>query len=274
MSSPKAPSVYIGHGAPLNVIWDTDYKETLRKFSQAIPPPQSVLVVSAHWEQNLPLQITSSFQPPIIYDYYGFPDAMYQLQYQSPGNPTLAQRVAEKLSSVGLKTHLNETRGLDHGAWIPMKIMFPKANIPLLQLSIPLPRKPLELFEIGQQLAEFRKEGIMLLGSGNLVHNLPYVFQQARQGKFDFSNWANAPEEEWAKETDSWIKEKLDANNFEDLLDSPIKAPHFNRAAPTTEHFDPLYFVIGTLGRQEGITHIHEGFEAGSISMRCFAGEA
>ena len=103
MSSPKAPSVYIGHGAPLNVIWDTKYKENLRKFSQAIPHPHSVLAISAHWEQNLPLQIISSFQPQIIYDYYGFPDEMYQLQYQSPGNPALAQQIAEKLSSVGLK---------------------------------------------------------------------------------------------------------------------------------------------------------------------------
>lgn len=274
MPPSNAPSVYIGHGAPLNIIWDTNYKENLQKFAQSIPPPHSVLVVSAHWEQNIPLQITSGFQPPIIYDYYGFPKEMYQLKYPSPGNPSLAKLIAEKLSSSGLKTRLNESQGLDHGAWIPMKIMFPEANIPLIQLSIPIPRKPETLFKIGQLLAEFRKEGVMLLGSGNLVHNLPYVFQQVRLGKFGFTNWVDTPEEKWAIETDKWIKEKLDDYNLEDLLNSTYKAPHFNRAAPTTEHFDPLYFVIGTLDPQEEIIHIHEGFEAGSISMRSFTGES
>ncbi|MFX0086421.1 MAG: DODA-type extradiol aromatic ring-opening family dioxygenase [Candidatus Hodarchaeota archaeon] len=274
MPSPKAPSVYIGHGTPLNVIWDTNYKKNLKNFAQSIPLPHSVLVMSAHWEKNIPLQITSGFQPQIIYDYYGFPEEMYQLQYNSLGNPTLAKQIADRLNSRGLETHLNEVQGFDHGAWIPMKIMFPEANIPLLQISIPIPRKSKSLFKIGQLLAEFRKEGVMLLGSGNLVHNLPYVFQQVRKGKLGISNWIHTPEEKWAVETDRWIKEKINDNNIEDLLESSIKAPHFNRAAPTTEHFDPLYFVIGTLDQQEGIAYIHEGFEAGSISMRSFTVES
>ncbi|MFX0016341.1 MAG: DODA-type extradiol aromatic ring-opening family dioxygenase [Candidatus Hermodarchaeota archaeon] len=274
MASPRTPAVFIGHGAPLNIIWETNYRTNLQKFAKSITQPLSILIVSAHWEQNIPLQVTSASQPKIIYDYYGFPEEMYQIQYNPPGNAILAKKIVNTLNTSSVTAQFNDTRGLDHGAWIPLKIMYPEANIPLLQLSIPIPRNSKKLFKIGQILSDFRKEGVMLLGSGNLVHNLSHVFQQMRMGKFDFSNWSTAPEEKWAKETDDWIKEQLNNNNFDDLLDSINIAPHFRYAAPTTEHFDPLYFVLGSLDKQEGITYIHEGFEGGSISMRCFTAES
>ena len=267
-----APSMFIGHGAPLNAIWDTKYRDNIAKYSKEIDIPEAILVVSAHWEKQRPLEITSAEVPGIIYDYYGFPEEMYQLKYSAPGNPQLAKKIADQLTNIGFTTELNPNQGLDHGTWIPLKMMFPEAQIPVLQLSIPIPRMPNELYKIGQTLRNLREINIMLMGSGNLVHNLPYAFKQMQTGNISMANWSSARTDSWAREADAWIKEQLDAHNTDELLDAPSKLPNFRFAAPTTEHFDPLYFFLGTL-QNEGISYIHEGFEAGSISMRSFTGE-
>jgi 4,5-DOPA dioxygenase extradiol len=150
--------------------------------------------------------------------------------------------------------------------------MYPKANIPVLQLSIPIPRNPENMFRIGEILSPLREEGILFVGSGNLIHNLPYVMHQARQGKMNLSNLTSkGPVEEWAQETDDWIREKLDNLEVHTLLQAPEKAPNFKMAAPTTEHFDPIYFVLGTLRAEEAVHYFHEGIQAGSLSMRSFA---
>jgi len=269
----KAPSIYIGHGAPFNAIWTTQYHQNIADFARNYDKPDSIVVVSAHWEKHRPMEITSSQLPGIIYDYYGFPKEMYELEYPSLGDPKLANRIANKLTDIGFNTSLNPKQGLDHGAWIPLKIMYPEADIPIIQLSIPIPRSPEELYKIGKTLLKFREDNIMMLGSGNLTHNLPHVFQQIRSGKFDMNSWADQATETWAKESDQWLQEKLSDRNITSLLNASSELPNFNVAAPTTEHFDPLYFVLGTMNDNEGIAYIHEGFEAGSISMRTFVTE-
>lgn len=246
----------------------------MNKFANDIDKPQSIIVVSAHWEQHIPAQITSAEIPGIIYDYYGFPQEMYQLEYQAPGNPKLAKKIAEMLNQKNIRTELNPNRGLDHGVWIPLKIMFPNADIPVLQLSIPIPHSPQDLFTIGNVLKPLREKRIMLMASGNLVHNLPYTFRQMQLGKFTMNSWNSAPIETWAQDIDEWLKEHLDDRNFDTILDAENKLPNYNMAAPTTEHFDPLYFTLGSLASNEGIRYIHEGFEAGSISMRSIMNEA
>lgn len=273
MTSP-AQSVYIGHGAPLNILWQTEYRNNLEKFSKAYQQPSAILVVSAHFERNIPLQITSSPHPSIIYDYFGFPEEMYQLQYPAKGNPDLAKQVAQTLNGLSMETHLNSDQGLDHGAWIPLKIMYPDADIPILQLSIPIPRKPEDLYRIGQSLRKFKDQGVMLMGSGNLVHNLPHAFLQLQKGNFTIDTWAKAPVEPWANEVDIWLKDNIDSMNASELLHASQNLHNFKVAAPTTEHFDPLYFILGTLDDRESMGYIHEGFEAGSISMRSMYSEA
>ena len=264
------PAIYIGHGSPTTVLDRKQYYHDLQKFSANYKENlTSIIVVSAHWQQYLPVQITSSTLPGVIYDFYGFPEEMYQLEYNSPGNPELAQKVATELQRNGIDSVLNPQQGLDHGAWVPLKIMFPEEKIPVIQVSLPVPRDSEYLFKIGQILSKFRSENILLMGSGNLVHNIPYAMRQFQLGKADlFSD--NNKTDEWAKETDEWLKNKLDSLDIETLLLSSQKAPNFRMAAPTTEHFDPLYFILGAKQNSESIEYIHEGFQGGSFSMRSF----
>ncbi len=269
----KQEALFIGHGAPLNVLWNTDYKKNLQQFAKKIVKPVSIVVVSAHWEENVPLQITYAGKLNIIYDYYGFPEEMYKLTYDTSGNPALAKRIAQKLENSGIHSWLNPQRGLDHGAWIPLKIMFPNADIPILQITLPVPRQPEDLFKIGSILQPFREQGIMFLGSGNLVHNLPHVFNQMKLKNINMNSYYMLPTEEWAQETDKFIGEKLENAKYQELLHAKHIVPHFRKAAPTTEHFDPIFFILGTLESNEGVTYIHKGFEGGSVSMRCFSSE-
>lgn len=263
------PVIYIGHGSPTTVLDRKQYYKDLQKFSADYKELSSIIVVSAHWQEYLPVQITSSKLPGVIYDFYGFPQEMYELEYNSPGNPELALRIATELKNNNVEAVLNEHQGLDHGAWVPLKIMFPEEQIPVIQVSLPVPRDSSYLFKLGQILSKFRSENILLMGSGNLVHNIPYAMRQMQLGKASIFSDNNVTDE-WAKETDEWIKDKLDDKDVESLLQSPQKAPNFKMAAPTTEHYDPLYFALGTMKPSENIDYIHEGFQGGSFSMRSF----
>ena len=266
-------SIYIGHGAPLNAIWQTPYRNNLVNFAKDHEKPEAIVVVSAHFERNIPLQITSSERPGIIYDYYGFPEEMYELQYDSPGNPKLAKQLASYLQKAGRAPSLNPHQGLDHGAWIPLSIMYPDANIPIIQLSIPIPRNPEEVFKIGQIVAPLRDQGIMFMGSGNLVHNLPHTFSRMQAFGKGLDGFREMPVENWAMDFDASLKEHLDDHKIDQLLYARNNLEYFHAAAPTTEHFDPLYFVLGTMSDDEGVSYIHEGFEGGSISMRSFVSQ-
>lgn len=266
------PAIYIGHGSPTTVLERKQYYHDLQKFSGEHKDVSAIVVVSAHWQQYLPVQITSSELPGVIYDFYGFPDELYELEYNSPGNPELAQKIAIELKKNNIDSVLNPNQGLDHGAWVPLKIMFPEEKIPVIQVSLPVPRDSKYLFNLGTILNQFRKENILFMGSGNLVHNIPYAMRQMQLGRVNiFSD--NNKTDEWAKETDEWLKNKLDSYDIESLLHSPSLAPNYKIAAPTTEHFDPLYFVLGVMEPSESVSYIHEGFQGGSFSMRSFTSE-
>ncbi len=264
------PAIYIGHGSPMTVLDRKQYYHDLQKFSADYKDLSRIIVVSAHWEQYLPVQITSSNLPGVIYDFYGFPQELYELKYNAPGNSSLALKIADQLQKRNIEAVLNDRQGLDHGAWVPLKIMFPEEKISVVQVSLPIPRKPDYLFKLGEILKTFRSENILLMGSGNLVHNIPYAMRQAQLGRVDMFSDDNKTDD-WAKETDEWLKDKLDNKDTQTLLESPQKAPHFKTAAPTTEHFDPLYLILGAMDKSEDISYIHEGFQMGSFSMRSFS---
>ena len=266
------PAIYIGHGSPTTVLERKQYFHDLQKFSSNHKEISSIVVVSAHWQEYLPVQITSSALPGVIYDFYGFPEEMYELEYNSPGNPELAQKIAIELKKNNIDSVLNFQQGLDHGAWVPLKIMYPEEQIPVIQVSLPVPRDSKYLFKLGNILSKFRNDNILLMGSGNLVHNIPYAMRQMQLGKANiFSD--NNKTDEWAKETDEWLKQKLDAKDIDSLLNSSSLAPNFKIAAPTTEHFDPLYFILGVMNPSETISYIYEGFQGGSFSMRSLSTE-
>ena len=251
--------MFVGHGSPLVAVEDDAYTEALSVFGNTVPKPAAIVVVSAHWEAARPLRVSAWKKAPLIYDFFGFPPRLYELDYPSFGSPALATKIAALLLKAGHDVVLDEKRGLDHGAWIPLRRMFPKADIPVLQLTLSIPRNPRDLMELGRVLSPLRHEGIFLIGSGNLIHNLRRVHFSDKQ----------APIDSWARELDEWLVKKFQVMDVEGLMQYREKAPHAELGAPTTEHFDPLFFVLGA-GEQDPMTTLFDGFHYGNLSMRTF----
>ena len=246
------PALFVSHGAPTTALeQDGAFARSLRAFAARIPRPRAVAIVSAHW-QDRGVQVGSSARPPLLYDFGGFADALYQVKYPCPGAPELARRIAALVP--GAK--LNETRGLDHGAWTPLVLMLPAADIPVVQISLPYGASREQLLALGHALSPLRDEGVLLLGSGGAVHNLRRV---------DLSS-EDAPVAPWAKEFDEWLRTALDALDV-DLA----QAPNGRMAQPTPEHFDPVYVVLGAARPGERAVTVFEGFQYGTLSMRSFA---
>jgi 4,5-DOPA dioxygenase extradiol len=226
----KAPALYIGHGAP-PLLDDPLWSSQLASWANELERPSAILVVSAHWE-SAPLTIGStSGQTPLIYDFGGFAPKYYNLQYRAPGAPELATRI-KGLMSENVAEQPN--RGLDHGAYVPLLKMFPNADIPVLQMSIPT-QDPEKLFKIGQQLAPLRDEGVLIIGSGFLTHGLPFLR--------DFSIDATPPG--WSVEFDLWAQEVLSRGAVDELMNYKSLAPGMPYAHPTVEHFAPIFITLG-----------------------------
>ncbi len=225
------PALYIGHGAP-PLLDDELWSSQLGSWAKSIERPKAILVVSAHWE-SAPLSLGStSGITPLIYDFGGFAPRFYNLQYQAPGAPELAARIKAIMSETVVE---QPQRGLDHGAYVPLLKMYPDADIPVLQMSIPT-HDPEKLFKIGQQLAPLREEGVMIIGSGFLTHGLPFLR--------DFSIDATPPG--WSVEFDLWAKEVLDRGAIDELMNYKSVAPGMPYAHPTVEHFAPIFITLGT----------------------------
>jgi 4,5-DOPA dioxygenase extradiol len=255
------PAVFIGHGSPMVAIEFDDYTEQLCSFMEKLPPPQAIVVVSAHWETDGGIRVTANEYPEQIYDFTGFPDTLYKLTYPCIGEPELAEKIALLLSDTNFPVALDQNRGLDHGTWVPLYVTFPNVDVPVIQVSIPVNAKPEDLLKIGTSLSSLRKQGILLIGSGNVVHNL-------KAAKF---NEKYAPVDNWAMELDEWIGQKLKEQDIQSLLEYQEKAPNPKRGIPTTEHFFPLFFVLGAMTQKDHFVDIYQGFHYGNISMRCFA---
>ncbi len=251
------PAVFISHGSPMVAIETGPYQDALAAFG-ATQKPTAIVVVSAHWESGSSISITSAERHSLIYDFGGFPRALYNLKYDAPGDPQLAKRISNLLSP--RQVTLDASRGLDHGAWVPLRLMFPAADVPVVELSIPADLPPQDLFAIGSALAPLRGEGILVMGSGGIVHNLRLV---------DFQNKFREPEE-WAKQFDDWFARAVKARDYHRLFD--YEDAQFAKAAiPTPEHFVPVFVVLGAAQNAKSHATIYEGFEHGTISMRSFA---
>lgn len=218
--------------------------------------PAAVLVISAHWEADGPPRITASPRPGVVHDFYGFPEPLYGLDYPSPGDPALAARIGSRLKDAGIETVPDAERPLDHGAWAPLIHLFPEANRPVLQLSQPLDRTPQSLFAMGQALAPLRDEGVLIIGSGGIVHNLRRLEWNSEK----------APEV-WAADFDAWAASRLDAGDPSALLDWKRQGPEPRLAHPRSEHWDPLFVALGVAGNTKLHT-VFEGFEHRNLSLR------
>ncbi|WP_191305115.1 dioxygenase family protein [Lentzea cavernae] len=240
----SAPVLYLSHGAP-PLADDETWTRELKDWSATLPRPEAVLMVSAHWEEA-PTTIGATTTVPLVYDFWGFPQRYYEVKYEAPGAPELADDVRKLL---GGHVEQDEERGLDHGAYVPLKEMFPDADVPVLQMSMPT-LDPRELHEIGRKLAPLRDKNVLIVGSGFMTHNLSCV------------NFPAGPDYEppsWSKEFDDWAHQQLAAGDVDALLDFQVKAPAAGIAHPRTEHFAPLFVALGAASDEKARTSV-DGF--------------
>ncbi len=230
--SDRLPALYLGHGAP-PLLDDETWPGQLSAWAGRLRRPSSILIVSAHW-QTAPMAIGATTRVPLVYDFYGFPERYYQLTYDAPGAPDLAARV-HGLMPASEPVLDRPGRGLDHGAWVPLLAMYPDADIPVLQMSMP-DLDPQRLFAVGRRLAPLRDEGVLIVGSGFMTHGLPYVHEY-------FMGRPGAPE--WSVEFDRWAAEALRRGDLDTLFAFREKAPGMPYAHPTVEHFAPLFVTLG-----------------------------
>ncbi|SEP85794.1 Aromatic ring-opening dioxygenase, catalytic subunit, LigB family [Lentzea albida] len=236
--------LYLSHGAP-PLADDETWTRELKDWSATLPRPEAVLMVSAHWEEA-PTTIGATTTVPLVYDFWGFPQRYYEVTYEAPGAPELANDVRKLL---GGHVEQDEERGLDHGAYVPLKEMFPDADVPVLQMSLPT-LDPRKLHEVGRRLAPLRDKNVLIVGSGFMTHNLSCV------------NFPAGPDYEppsWSKEFDDWAHRQLAAGDVDALLDFQVKAPAAGIAHPRTEHFAPLFVALGAASDEKARTSV-EGF--------------
>lgn len=222
------PVVFAAHGAPI-LLDDAGWVAELAAWARAMPKPRAVLMVSAHWEQR-PATVGATRPVPLVYDFYGFPEKYYRQQYPAPGAPELAARVKGLLQQQRTAVSEDPTRGLDHGAYVPLVAMYPAADVPVLQLSLP-GMDAQELLRLGRALAPLRAEGVLVFGSGFLTHNMRYAFRQGIPA--------------WAQEFDAWVADALTRFDVDALVDFQAKAPAARMALPTWEHYAPLLVAAG-----------------------------
>lgn len=249
----KMPALFLAHGAP-PLLDMPDWMAQLAGWAKALPKPEAILMLSAHWEER-PFTYGATRTVPLVYDFYGFPQRYYQTQYPAPGAPGLAKRL-EQLVGKTQPVAQEPTRGLDHGAYVPLVAMYPGADIPVLQASLPT-QDPKTLLELGRLLAPLRDEGVLIIGSGFITHNL-------RQVSWDPA--ARAPQ--WATDFDGWTAQTLRERNVDALLDYRAKGPGVRIALPTHEHFVPLLVAQGAALDEAQIRFPIEGFAFGSATKR------
>lgn len=233
----KMPALFLSHGAP-PLADDEVWTAELASWSSRIPSPKSILVVSAHWEAA-PLTVAATTTVPLFYDFSGFPRHFYEVTYEAPGAPELAESVSKLLSGPGSTVHRDQGRGLDHGAYVPLIEMYPSATVPILQISMPT-LDPAELFDIGRKLAPLRDEGVLILGSGFSTHNL-------REAMTHMHGSPSVAPPSWSSEFDDWLDRTLAAGDVDALIDFKARAPAAAVAHPRTEHFAPLFVALGAV---------------------------
>lgn len=231
MTTPTLPVLFQAHGAP-PLLDDDGWIAELAAWAKALPRPQAIVVISAHWEER-PISIGAVEPLPLIYDFYGFPEKFYRLQYPSPGAPALAQRIRGLLTNAKIAYTDEPGRGLDHGTYIPLMCMYPEANIPVLQISLPS-ENPVELYAMGKALAPLRNEGVLIIGSGFLTHNLRAMRLRETPS--------------WASDFDLWSADVLTRRDVDSLLDYRARAPGVHESLPTHEHFVPVIVAAGAAG--------------------------
>ena len=251
------PALFIAHGSPMLALAGGAWGEALAAEGTAGPRPTGLVVVSAHWETPGGFRLTSAAVPGVMHDFGGFPAELYTLDYPAPGAPELARRAQALLTEAGLTADLDPRRPLDHGAWGPLRHLHPGADLPVVQLSLPLPRRPDLLRAAGRALAPLREQGVQLIASGGLVHNLRLLDWDREDG----------PPRPWAQAFQAWVDARLASGDTREL-DRWTEAPGARESVPTSEHLDPLFVVLGAAAGAAEL--LHRGWQLGSLSLASY----
>ncbi len=260
MSDRKMPVLFVGHGSPMNAIEDNEFSQGWYTVGKDLPKPKAILCVSAHWETWGTL-VTAMENPKTIHDFGGFPPELYAVRYPAPGSPWLAEEIKKVIRSVEIG--LDADWGLDHGCWSVLRQMFPKADIPVVQLSLDYTQPGLYHYNLAKELAPLRDQGVLILGSGNMVHNLRRVVLPGG----DLSNFNQPFALEWAKEADAIFKKLISTESFEALADYQSLGASVQLAVPTPEHYLPMLYALALKTKDETVTYFNDKPLAGSLTM-------
>lgn len=250
------PVLFVGHGSPMYAIEENEFTQTWQLLGETIPTPKAIICISAHWETH-GTQVTAMQNPPTIHDFGGFPRELYEIQYPVPGDPDLAKETIKLIS--GTKVIADEKWGLDHGAWSVIRRMYPSAEIPVIEMSLDYSKSPNEHYELAKELALFRDKGVLIIGSGNIVHNLRRVA------------WDKDPNEEfgfdWALEANDKFKKLISENNHKDLIDYGLLGKEVQMAVPTPDHYIPLLYALALKNENEDLSFFNDKAVMGSLTM-------
>lgn len=256
-----SPALFVSHGAPTEALERGVYYDSLAAFAKK-NPPNAIMVLSAHWLTGDAVEITAiAGTNGTLHDFSGFPEELYRMQYPAPGSESLARTAAGLMAAKNIKVALNHARGLDHGAWVPLTIMWPASDVPVAQISIPWPSTPEMLFAMGEALRPLRAHGVLLVGSGGVTHNLSLLALGTKDA---------APLKE-AAVFDAWVAAKVQNRDAAKLFEFLPLAPHAAAMHPTAEHFLPLFFTLGCARDDDRLETVYEGFRLAALSMRSFA---
>ncbi len=253
------PTLFVSHGAPTLALDPGATGERLEYIGRALPRPKAILIVSAHWETEQPT-VGGAARPRMIYDFSGFPEQLYRLDYPAPGAPALAQRTQALLNGAGFSTVIDPNRGLDHGAWVPLRLLYPSADIPVTQLSIQSSRNADHHFRVGRSLKPLREEGVLIVGSGSFTHNLREIGHSA----------PGTPSQAYVEEFRGWMAARIQAHDADSLLQYRTLAPHAARAHPTDEHLLPLFVAMGAAHDEKTSLRLDAGTTYGVLAMDGF----
>ncbi len=255
----KFPTLFISHGSPMHAINAGAAGEAWAALTKKLPKPKAVLMVTAHWETNLPM-LSGNAKPSMIYDFGGFPEALYKINYAAPGSPDVAAKAQALLKDAGFTAGIDGCRGLDHGTWVPLLKMYPDADVPIVQLSVQTAMNPQHHYAVGRALAPLANDGVLIVGSGHLTHNLRDWMQTRGQT-------VHAP---YAQKFQRWVFDRLAAHDVDALAAYRSDAPDAVRAHPTEEHFLPLFVALGAAGADAKAERVFDGFEGSALAMDAY----
>ena len=255
----RMPTLFLSHGSPMHAIDAGGAGAAWQAIAAALPKPRAVLVASAHWETSLPM-VSGREQLETIHDFGGFPAELYRVRYDVPGAPGIAERAAGLLRDAGLTPSVNSCRGIDHGAWVPLKWMYPARDVPVVQVSVQTSLGTAHHLQLGAALAPLAEEGVLILGSGHATHNL----------RDWFAHHAEPRPLAYVVQFSHWLQERLLANDRDALVNYRDRAPDASRAHPTEEHFLPLFVALGAAGSDARATPVYQAIDGAALSMDAY----